>query len=64
MRPMLLVLGVALVLAGAVWIAQGLDLPFAPSSFMTADRTWVLIGAATVLAGIVLIGWTRQRRAE
>lgn len=64
MRPMLLVLGVVLVLAGAVWIAQGLDLPFAPSSFMTADRTWVLIGAATVLAGIVLIGWTRQRRAE
>ena len=64
MRPMLLVLGVVLVLAGAVWIAQGLDLPFAPSSFMTADRTWVLIGAATFLAGIVLIGWTRQRRAE
>ena len=64
MRPLLLVLGVVLVLAGAVWIAQGLDLPFAPSSFMTADRTWVLIGAATVLAGIVLIGWTRQRRAE
>jgi uncharacterized membrane protein len=64
MRPMLLVLGVVLVLAGAVWIAQGLDLPFAPSSFMTADRTWVLIGAATVLAGVVLIGWTRQRRAE
>ena len=64
MRPMLLVLGVVLVLAGAVWIAQGLDLPFAPSSFMTADRTWVLIGAATVLAGVVLLGWTRQRRAE
>ena len=64
MRPLLLVLGVVLVLAGAVWIAQGLDLPFAPSSFMTADRTWVLIGAATVLAGIVLIGLTRQRRAD
>jgi hypothetical protein len=64
MRPLLLVLGVLLVLAGGVWVAQGLDLPFAPSSFMTADRTWVLIGAATVLAGIVLIGWTRQRRAD
>jgi hypothetical protein len=64
MRPVSLVLGIVLVLAGAVWIAQGLDLPFAPSSFMTADRTWVLIGAAAVVAGIVLIGWTRQRRAE
>jgi hypothetical protein len=64
MRPVSLVLGIVLVLAGAVWIAQGLDLPFAPSSFMTADRTWVLIGAAAVVAGIVLIGWTRQQRAE
>jgi hypothetical protein len=60
MRPVSLVLGIVLVLAGAVWIAQGLDLPFAPSSFMTADRTWVLIGAAAVVAGIVLIGWTRR----
>ena len=64
MRTVLLVLGVVLVLAGAVWVAQGLDLPFAPSSFMTADRTWVLIGAATVVAGIVLIGWTRNRHTE
>jgi len=64
MRPVSLVLGIVLVLAGAVWIAQGLDLPFAPSSFMTADRTWVLIGAAAVVAGMVLIGWTRQRSAE
>jgi hypothetical protein len=64
MRPVSLVLGIVLVLAGAVWIAQGLDLPFAPSSFMTADRTWVLIGAAAVVGGIVLIGWTRQRRAH
>jgi hypothetical protein len=64
MRPVSLVLGIVLVLAGAVWIAQGLDLPFAPSSFMTADRTWVVIGAAAVLAGIVLVGWTRQQRTE
>ncbi len=60
MRLVLLAIGVLLVLAGAVWIAQGLDLPFAPSSFMTADRTWVLIGAVTVLGGTVLIGWTRR----
>jgi uncharacterized membrane protein len=62
MRPSLLVLGVLLVLAGLVWVAQGLDLPFAPSSFMTADRAWVLIGAVTVLAGAVCIG--RARRAS
>ena len=61
MRPILLVLGVLLILAGAVWIAQGLDLPFAPASFMTADRAWVLIGAITVVAGVVVVGWSRHR---
>jgi hypothetical protein len=61
---MLLVLGVLLIAAGAVWIAQGLDLPFAPGSFMTADRTWVLIGAIVVVAGAVLVGWSRQRDAS
>jgi uncharacterized membrane protein len=61
MRPILLVLGVLLIGAGAVWIAQGLDLPFAPASFMTADRAWVLIGAVAMAAGAVLVGWSRQR---
>ncbi len=61
MRPILLVLGVLLVGAGAVFVAQGLDLPFAPGSFMTADRAWVLIGAIVVVAGVVLVGWSRQR---
>jgi peptidoglycan/LPS O-acetylase OafA/YrhL len=61
MRPILLVLGVLLIGAGAVFVAQGLDLPFAPASFMTADRAWVLIGAIVVVAGVVLVGWSRQR---
>ena len=61
MRTLLLVLGVLLIGAGAVFVAQGLDLPFAPGSFMTADRTWVLIGAIVVVAGVVLVGWSRQR---
>ena len=60
MRPLLLVIGIVLVLAGAVWIAQGLNLPFAPGSFMTGDRAWVLIGAITVVAGGAMIGWSRQ----
>ena len=33
-------IGVLAALAGAVWVAQGLNLPPAPRSFMTADRTW------------------------
>ncbi len=56
MRNTSIILGAALVLGGLVWIAQGLDLPFAPRSFMTADRSWIVIGAATVLVGVVVMG--------
>ena len=54
-------LGVLLIGAGLVWIAQGLDLAWAPRSFMSADRTWIFLGAVAALAGAVLIGWSRQR---
>lgn len=61
MRVTLLVIGLLLVGSGLVWMAQGLNLPFAPGSFMTSDRAWVVIGAVTAMAGGVLIGWARQR---
>ncbi|HUF06250.1 MAG TPA: hypothetical protein VMP86_02550 [Candidatus Binatia bacterium] len=60
MRLALTVVGSLLVVAGIVWIAQGLNLAFAPRSFMTSDRTWILIGAATAVGGGVLIGWARR----
>jgi len=56
-----LVLGIVLLFGGAVWVAQGLNLPFAPRSFMTADPAWIVIGASTALGGVVLIGWARRR---
>jgi hypothetical protein len=61
MRTLANVLGVLMIGTGLVFIAQGLDLPFAPRSSMTADRAWVFIGAVVALAGGVLIGWARQR---
>jgi peptidoglycan/LPS O-acetylase OafA/YrhL len=61
MRIGLIVLGILLIGAGLIWIAQGLNLPWAPRSFMTADRTWILIGAMAALAGAVAVGWARQR---
>jgi hypothetical protein len=60
MRTGALVLGAVLVLAGLVWVAQGLNLPFAPRSFMTADRSWVLIGASTAFVGFLLVAWARR----
>jgi hypothetical protein len=64
MRAILLVLGVVLVLAGAIWIAQGLNLPFAPRSFMTSDRAWILIGAATALVGVAITVVARRPSSD
>jgi hypothetical protein len=61
MRVGRLVLGILLILGGLVWVAQGLNLPFAPRSFMTADRAWVVIGAVTALAGAIVLGRSRAR---
>jgi hypothetical protein len=60
MRTGRLVLGIVLILAGLVWVAQGLNLPFAPRSFMTADRSWVLIGAITAFVGVLVAGGARR----
>ncbi len=49
-------------MSGLVWIAQGLNLPFAPRSFMTADSTWAVIGSLTVLVGFVVLDRTRRAR--
>jgi hypothetical protein len=54
-------LGVLTALAGAVWIAQGLNLPLAPRSFMTADRTWFVIGLLTAVGGVALAAWSWRR---
>lgn len=61
MRTGAMVLGILLGLGGAVWIAQGLNLPFAPRSFMTADRTWIAIGFVAVALGAATFTWARRR---
>jgi len=61
MRMAAMVLGVLLGLGGAVWIAQGLNLPFAPRSFMTADRTWIVLGFVAVAVGAATFNWARRR---
>ena len=52
MRTVGMVLGALLVVGGAVWIAQGLNLAWAPRSFMTADRTWIVLGFVAVALGL------------
>ena len=61
MRNVAKVLGILVAFGGLVWIAQGLNLPFAPRSFMTADRTWIVLGAVAVVVGAATVGWGRRR---
>jgi len=61
MRTVAMVLGTLLVLGGAVWIAQGLNLAWAPRSFMTADRTWIVIGFVAVAVGLATLSRARRR---
>ena len=61
MRDLSKALGVILGIIGVIWILQGLDIEFAPQSFMTGDSLWVVLGAVAVLAGGALV-WRGARR--
>ncbi|MGT2427076.1 hypothetical protein [Amnibacterium kyonggiense] len=52
-RIAFLVLGLIALVTGGIWTGQGLNL--IPGSFMTGDRTWLAIGLAVAVVGIVLI---------
>jgi len=56
-----LALAAAMVVAGLVWIGQGLGILTAGRSFMIGDPMWALIGTAFVVAGLVVA--IRERRA-
>lgn len=60
---MRLAAGVVLALTGGVWILQGLDVAFAPKSFMTGDATWVIWGVIAVLigGGVLVRHWMTTR---
>ena len=63
MRGSILIIGIVLVMVGLVWVAQGLNLPFAPRSFMTSDRTWIFIGVLCTGAGALLAWWSSRHRS-
>jgi type VI protein secretion system component VasK len=61
-RIVLIVLGVIALIAGVIWVGQGMGL--IPGSFMTGDRTWLLIGLIVGVVGIVLIALGLRRRGR
>lgn len=55
-----LALAAAMVLAGLVWIGQGLGILTAGRSFMIGDPAWAVIGAVFVVLGLV-VAWRTPR---
>lgn len=52
MRVGLVVIAVLMVLAGGVWVGQGLG--YIKGSFMTGDMHWFWIGIAVAAMGVAL----------
>ena len=45
--------GAALIMAGELWLLQGLGK--LPGSFMTGSSFWAVVGAVTILIGFALL---------
>ena len=53
-----LVVGVILVIIGAVWFGQGIGV--IKGSFMTGEALWAVIGAVAVFFGVSLLRGARR----
>jgi len=53
LRWIAVVLGVGLIVAGAVWTFQGYGT--LKGSFMTGSRMWLWIGIACIVVGVVVL---------
>jgi hypothetical protein len=62
MKSVLLIIGVAAVLMGLLWIGQGTGLVHWPaSSFMIDQHPWVIRGVILAVVGLILIAAARKR---
>jgi hypothetical protein len=60
-KIVLTVIGVLLILAGGVWLLQGINI--LPGSFMTGQTRWAIYGGITIVIGFGLILFAQQRRS-
>lgn len=62
MKSVLLIIGVAAVLMGLLWIGQGTGLVHWPaSSFMIDQRLWVIRGVILAVIGLIFVAASRRR---
>jgi hypothetical protein len=58
MRIALNIVGVLLIVVGAVWFLQGINV--LPGSFMTGQAQWAIYGAIAFVAGLVALYAARR----
>ena len=59
MKITLNVVGAVLMLLGAVWFLQGINV--LPGSFMTGQVQWAIYGAVVAVVGVGVLIWGRRR---
>jgi hypothetical protein len=60
MKTLLNILGILLILAGATFFLQGINV--LPGSSMTGDPQWAINGGIMIVIGASLILWTRRQK--
>jgi hypothetical protein len=61
MRILSSLIGVAMILLGAVWMLQGLNLAFRVG-FMVGNYHWTIYGAILALVGVAHVIWSNTRQ--
>jgi hypothetical protein len=61
-RPLLLAVGALLVIVGAVWFLQGIDV--LGGSGMSGKTLWAVVGPVVALVGVGVLVLGGRRRAE
>jgi len=63
MRIVSSLIGVVMILAGTIWMLQGLNLAFRVG-FMVGDYHWTIYGAILALVGIAEVVWSNRRHGN
>jgi hypothetical protein len=63
MRIVSSLIGIAMILMGAVWILQGLNLAFRVG-FMVGNYHWTIYGAILALIGVAQVLWSNTRQVK
>jgi hypothetical protein len=62
MKIVLSIIGVVLVIVGAIWFLQGINI--LPGSFMTGQTKWAIYGAISFIVGVGVLLFTYLRRSS